>query len=274
MAYFKAIKKVAAKLDDKCEGGFLRKVIPIPDVEKAKKVLFVGPHPDDIEIGAGATVNKFILEGREVMMLICTDGGAGMEDPKMTPEKIAAIRLEESKKAAASLGCTKIENLMFPDGGRYDEWDLAIEIAKKIYEFSPDVIFCPDPTMPSETHPDHLRCARAVGSALYLSSYYFVAQRNGLNLDPSKIKHSHVLAYYYTHRANSFVEVSAADVDARSAAIKLHESQMPKLALLGIELYLSLRDKSMGEQCGIERAEGFFVMAPMQQHCVSESNLW
>lgn len=274
MALFKVVKKVASKLDDKLEGGFLQKIVPLPDVEKGKKVLFVGPHPDDIEIGAGATLHKFIKEGRDVMMLVCTDGGCGMEDPSLTPEKIAQIRLEENKNSASYLGCAKIENLMFPDGGRYDEWDLAIEIAKRIYEFSPDVIFCPDPNMPSETHPDHLRCGRAVDDALFISSYYFVAQRNGLNLDPEKIKHSHVLAYYYTARPNSFVEVTEENTVARENAIKLHKSQMPGLSALGINLYLSLRDKHMGELCGVKTAEGYFVMAPMHQHCVSESNLW
>ncbi len=274
MAHFKVIKKVATKLDDKIEGGFFKKIMPIPDVEKGKKILFVGPHPDDIEIGAGATVNKMIKNGKDVMMLVCTDGGGGSEDPSLTPEKIAEMRLKEAKNASQKLGCGNFENLMFPGGGRYDEWDLAIEIAKRIYEFSPDVIFCPDPNMPSETHPDHLKCGCAVRDALFISSYYFVAQRNGLNLDPAKIKHGHVLAYYFTARPNVFVEISKENVETRSDAIKLHTSQMPTISRLGTELYITLRDKAMGEECGVPLAEGFFAMNPTHQHCVSEINNW
>lgn len=272
MALFKLVKKAAGKIDDKMAGGFLNKIMPLPDVEKAKRVMFIGPHPDDIEIGAGATVDKMIKEGRTVSMLVCTDGGCGLEDSSLTPDIIAQTRFKEAQNAALSLGCDKIENLMFPDGGKYDEWDLAIEIAKRIYEFSPDVIFCPDPNLPSETHPDHLKCGRATNTALFISSYYFVAQRNGLQLDPKKIKHSHVIAYYYTHRANSFVEISDDNVVARERAIKLHKSQMPTLAAMGINLYLSLRDKNMGKLCGAKMAEGFFVLSPIYQHCVSEIN--
>ena len=31
---------------------------PLPDIESFERFLFIGPHPDDIEIGAGATAAK------------------------------------------------------------------------------------------------------------------------------------------------------------------------------------------------------------------------
>ena len=34
----------------------LKAAVPIPKIEACERFLFVGPHPDDIEIGAGATV--------------------------------------------------------------------------------------------------------------------------------------------------------------------------------------------------------------------------
>ena len=33
----------------------LKAAVPIPKLESYQRFLFVGPHPDDIEIGAGAT---------------------------------------------------------------------------------------------------------------------------------------------------------------------------------------------------------------------------
>lgn len=277
MALFKLVKKVAINIDaKKGEDTVLKTITPLPDIESKKfmKYLFVGPHPDDIEIGAGATLAKLVQDGKDVYMLICTDGGCGSENPNITPEEISKIRWEESQKAAKYLGVEKIRNLNFEDGGSYSEWELAKEIAKVMYDFAPDVILCPDPNLPTETHPDHLKCARATLDAMYISSYYHIAKRNGLEVEADKIKHSHVLAYYYTNRANTFVEITKELEEMREKALKLHVSQMPFVSRLGSNLYLALRDKHMGKKCGKELAEGFFVMAPMHQHCMSETSKW
>ena len=41
----------------------LRFAAPVPQVESFHRYLFVGPHPDDIEIGAGATAAKLTAGG-------------------------------------------------------------------------------------------------------------------------------------------------------------------------------------------------------------------
>ena len=51
-------------------------------IESFNTYLFVGPHPDDIEIGAGATVSKLIKLKKKVVFLICTDGRFGRENLK------------------------------------------------------------------------------------------------------------------------------------------------------------------------------------------------
>ena len=55
----------------------LRAAAPVPGVEGFSRYLFVGPHPDDIEIGAGATVSRLTAMGKKVTFLICTDGRFG-----------------------------------------------------------------------------------------------------------------------------------------------------------------------------------------------------
>ena len=47
---------------------------PVPQVEAFDSYLFMGPHPDDIEVGAGATVAKLTAAGKRVTFLILTDG--------------------------------------------------------------------------------------------------------------------------------------------------------------------------------------------------------
>ena len=55
----------------------LRFAAPLPDIERFQRFLFIGPHPDDIEIGAGATAARLAAAGRELCFLICTDGRFG-----------------------------------------------------------------------------------------------------------------------------------------------------------------------------------------------------
>ena len=45
----------------------LRFASPPPEIEKCERFLFIGPHPDDIEIGAGATAAKLAEHDRTVI---------------------------------------------------------------------------------------------------------------------------------------------------------------------------------------------------------------
>ena len=54
-------------------------VVPIPKVENFEHYLFIGPHPDDIEVGAGATVSRLVEMGKKVTYLIATDGCYGSQ---------------------------------------------------------------------------------------------------------------------------------------------------------------------------------------------------
>ena len=80
----------------------LRLAAPAPQVEAFDRYLFLGPHPDDIEIGAGATAAKLIAAGKQVCFLICTDGRFGLEHaPTGTaPEDLIALRQAEALSSA------------------------------------------------------------------------------------------------------------------------------------------------------------------------------
>ena len=63
---------------------------PLPRVESFERYLFIGPHPDDIEIGAGATAAKLVKSGKRVSFLICLDGRFGLENAPAgtTPDEL------------------------------------------------------------------------------------------------------------------------------------------------------------------------------------------
>jgi len=158
MGLTKAILKIAA---------------PIPKIESYNRFLFIGPHPDDIEIGAGATVAKLVDMGKKVRFLVCIDGrfGTGNAPEGIEGDKLVALRQEEAKKSAAKLGVSEVHFLNLKDGGFYEQKELILGIAKEVGEFAPEVIFAPDPCVTSECHVDHLNVGNAAKQIAYFAPY-------------------------------------------------------------------------------------------------------
>ena len=126
----------------------LRVAAPFPKVQSFNRYLFVGPHPDDIEIGAGATVAALAAQGKNICFLICTDGRYGTVNLKesMSEEELIKTRREEAVRSAAALSVSDVRFLELSDGGFYNDDDLLRGIAGVISSFQPDVIFAPDPS--------------------------------------------------------------------------------------------------------------------------------
>ena len=69
-----------------------------------RRVLVITAHPDDCEFGAGGTVAKFVKEGKDVGLVVVTNGDKGSSDRAMTSARLAAIREEEQRNASRALG--------------------------------------------------------------------------------------------------------------------------------------------------------------------------
>ena len=82
----------------------LKQAVPVPKVESFERYLFIGPHPDDIEIGAGATAAKLAASGKIVCFLICLDGryGDGNAPKEWTREELIRTRKEEACSASGN----------------------------------------------------------------------------------------------------------------------------------------------------------------------------
>src|SRR5947199_7791891 len=81
-----------------------------------RRVLVVTAHPDDCEFGAGGTVAKFVKEGKEVALVVVTNGDKGSSDRSMTSARLAEIRAEEQRNASRTLGVDPVIFLGYPDG--------------------------------------------------------------------------------------------------------------------------------------------------------------
>lgn len=247
----------------------IRAAAPLPRIAEQERFLFIGPHPDDIEIGAGATAAKLAAEGKKICFLICTDGRFGTSNsPDILPEDMAEIRKRESLDSAASLGIRDVRFLGLSDGGFYDRQELVRSIAAVIGDFKPDVVFAPDPCVSSECHKDHLNAGNAAREVSVFAPYAGIMKGYGAESAPVK-----ALAYYFTAKANSFVDTAGYLGAQLDSIFKYHLSQFPEgcADAKSISLYLKLRAYDFGLRSFHRTAEGFRVLGQTQMHCLPEA---
>ena len=248
----------------------LRFAAPLPKLERFDRFLFIGPHPDDIEIGAGATAAKLAAAGKQVTFLICTDGRYGLDyaPEGTTPEALIAIRQRESMASAKKLGVTDVRFLPFEDGGFYDEDELLRAVAAVIGDTQPQVLFAPDPCVMSECHADHLRVGECARRLAFAASSKPVMER--LCAGPAPVE---AIAYYMTAKPNRYIGTRWTFA-RQLEALLCHESQFPEgcSALRSVRLYLKLRAVDFGIRSGKGLAEGFRVLGQTQMHCLPEAD--
>jgi|AGTN01.3.fsa_nt_gi Uncharacterized proteins, LmbE homologs len=246
------------------------KIAPIPDLTSFNRYLFIGPHPDDIEIGAGGTAARLAKEGKEVYFLTATDGCYGGKDK--TKAEIVAVRKKEAEAAAALIGAKEYKNLGFSDGGLYPVEELAKALTVEIGRVQPDVILAPDPRLQTECHADHLKTGQAAANAFIMCGNALIMSDLG-GTSPASPK---ALAHYYTARPNSFVGIKKY-LKTQLDAISLHKSQFSEEKINGgisekdgLFIYLKFRAIRFGLKTGKGKAEGFYVMPPLYTHCCAE----
>jgi LmbE family N-acetylglucosaminyl deacetylase len=117
-----------------------------PPADVPARALAVYAHPDDPEISAGGTLARWAAAGTEVWVLVAARGDKGTSDPDVDPDALAALRVEETAKAAALLGFAGTCHLDHSDGDLEDDRVLRGEIVRVIREVRPEAVLCPDPT--------------------------------------------------------------------------------------------------------------------------------
>ncbi len=248
----------------------LKIAAPVPQVEAYQRYLFIGPHPDDIEIGAGATAAKLAAAGKEICFLICLDGrfGDGSAPEGIRGEKLVALRKKEAIRSAAVLGVKDVRFLELCDGGFYEQKELVCKIAQVVGAFQPDVILAPDPCVTSECHVDHLNVGRAASQVAYFAPYGGIMAGYEAKTAPVQ-----ALAYYMTAKPNRYVKTAGYVKKQKKAIFGCHCSQFPAGSEEGrsIRLYLQIRAMDFGLRSGRGCAEGFRVLGVTQMHCLPEA---
>lgn len=247
----------------------LRFAARIPDLLRFERYLFIGPHPDDIEIGAGATAARLAAMGKKVCFLICTDGRYGTDNTDAAGDALIRLRQEEALRSARMLGVEDVRFLGLSDGGFYSDDDLLRGIAAVISDFRPDVLLAPDPCVRSECHTDHIRAGQAARRLAVAAPNGGIMQTLGAGPAPVQ-----AVAFFMTGRPNRFVGTRGyLDVQMKSI-FDCHTSQFPAGCAAGsaIRLYLKLRSLDFGLRSLRGCAEGFRVLGQIHMHCLPEAD--
>jgi bacillithiol biosynthesis deacetylase BshB1 len=122
-------------------------------------ILAIGAHPDDVELGCGATLAKEVANGKKVGILDLTRGELGTRGT-------AETRDEESEKAAEILGVGLRTNMEFADGFFVNDKLHQIELIKMIRLYRPEIVLC---NAIEDRHIDHAKGSQLVSDACFLS---------------------------------------------------------------------------------------------------------
>jgi len=219
-------------------------------------ILAFGAHPDDVELGCGATIAKEIFLGKKVGIIDLTRGELGTRGSANLRDKEAAI-------AAGILGVSVRENLGFADGFFTNDKEHQLEIIKMIRKYQPEIVLC---NAIDDRHIDHPKGSSLVSDACFLSGLIKVeTELKGVLQEKWRPK----LVYHYLQWKNiepHFVVDVTGFMNVKTKAILAYSSQFydpksnePETPITSKNFIDSInyRAKDLGRLIGVDYAEGF-----------------
>ena len=203
-------------------------MIEFNDIPKSAMVVFA--HPDDAEIGSGATAAKWSDAGCKIFYVLATTGSSGSNDLSMTSEKIVDIRSNEQSEAGKIIGVEDIVSLNYTDGELESNRELLSDLVFYIRKFKPEIVFTRDPfRMNSFLHRDHRNLGFSVMDAIYpyARDHLHFPDQITKDITPFKVKK---LLFWGSDNPNVIVNVSNFE-KRKIDALSMHQSQLPGLSL-------------------------------------------
>jgi LmbE family N-acetylglucosaminyl deacetylase len=135
-------------------------------------ILVILAHPDDPEFFLGGTIARWTTAGYQVKYGLLTNGERGISPDYPESQKLAEVRVEEQKNAAAVLGVHEVTFFDYQDGYLVPSLEVRREVTRLIRSVRPDIVVSCDPQnyFVSETylnHPDHRAAGQVVVDAVF-----------------------------------------------------------------------------------------------------------
>lgn len=219
--------------------------------------LAFGAHPDDVELGCGATIAKLVSQGKKVGIVDLTRGELGTRGS-------AEIRTKETKEASKILGITIRENMDFKDGFFRNDEEHQLKIIQVIRKYQPDFVFC---NAPDDRHIDHPKGSQLIVEASFLSGLTKINTDDSSGNAQKQWRPKNI--YHYIQWKNldpDFIFDVSGFHNTKMDAVKCYSSQFydPKskepetpISTKNFMNFVQSRANDFGRLIGVEHGEGF-----------------
>lgn len=225
-------------------------------------VLAVFAHPDDGEIAAGGVLAKWSAAGREVHLLVLTNGDRGSGDRGRDRAELARTRRTETEAAAALMGIASVRVLSIHDGELENHAVVREAVVRRIREVRAGTLLSCDPTAVFfenryYNHSDHRTAGLVALDAAFPGSGnpHFFPEHLGEGLDVQEV---HDVWLGWTNEPNHVEDVSG-HLATKVTALAAHASQLAE----GIRFFEDSLEKEAveaGAKIDVEHAEEFRVL--------------
>lgn len=225
-------------------------------------VLAVYAHPDDAEISAGGTIAKWCAAGREVHLLVLTNGDRGSQDPAIDRVELARTRHVETESAGRVLGLASVQILGVHDGDLENTGAVREAVTRRIREVRAQTLLSVDPTAlffenRYYNHSDH----RTAGIVALDSAFpgagnpHFFSEHLGEGLQVQDVQD---VWLGWTNEPSHTEDVSAT-FQVKIDALAEHASQLAE-GIAFFEEFLAEDAARAGAEIGVAHAEQFRIL--------------
>jgi bacillithiol biosynthesis deacetylase BshB1 len=210
-------------------------------------VICFGAHPDDVEIGMGATAAKMARDGLDVLLVDLTDG-------EPTPRGTHETRMVEASASASVLGARRL-TLDLPNRELFDTVEARKSVAEVLRVERPRTVFAP---YPIDAHPDHIAASAIIEAARFYAKFV-KTDMTGEPHYPARLYHYWAVHLRILEKPSFIVDVSE-DLDAKMGALAAYESQFTtNEANVGILPWVRVQAASWGALIGVAAGEPFYA---------------
>jgi LmbE family N-acetylglucosaminyl deacetylase len=201
------------------------------------RILALGAHFDDIELGCGGALARHVRNGDEVFIHVLTNSGYTNYAQQVIRSPEAA--LGEGKRAAEILGAKELTCADYPTNNLQFGEDLVVNIRRRIDETRADLIYT---HWTGDMHLDH----RAVGRASITAGRHvprmFMYRSNYYDTDA-------------VFRGCFYVDVTDT-IKIKREAVMAHESEFQRVGEKWLEFFMN-QHRNDGQKIGVQFAECF-----------------
>lgn len=210
------------------------------------KVVFVSPHPDDIEIFCGGALLEHVRNDDQIIIFLMTKGGKGTLNPFLKESTLEKIRAHEAHSRYQLLSNAQLMFAGFKDKKIECGKDSVQTIIALLRPIPADIIYIPEfnRQWTHYHHRDHIHSGEIVYKAA------------------KELKKPVVMRCYHSKQTNLLIDIKKEQYEENNQAIKYYKSQNHLLSnspfvLSTLNFQYNRKRRQWGKENGSLYAEGF-----------------